>query len=94
MSKLFSFDVTLQDLMNLGDRAKSVKKLDLIFLFLKGFWYDLKDKVAEKERWNNVRVGSVDVYLNEDKHLCLQFVTRFQFQQSPQILEFLEKLKD
>lgn len=94
MNKLFRFDVRLKDLMNLGEQTKEVTKLDLIFTLLKGFWYNLKDKKAEEERWNNIRVGSIEVYLDEHKHLCFEFVTRFQFQNSPEILELLEKLKD
>lgn len=97
MNKLFTFDVTLKDLMNLGERAEEVEKLKAIFTFLQMFWYDdtgneLEDE--EDDRWNNIRVGSVDVYLNEDKHLCLEFYTRFQFQSSPQIVSLLERLKD
>ena len=94
MSKLFGFDVTLKDLMNLGGRAKDVTKLDLIFKFLNGFWYSQADEKNNSERWNNVRIGSIDVSLNEQKNLCIDFTTRFQFQNSPEILEFLEKFKD
>ena len=94
MNKLFRFDVTLKDLMNLGERAKNFPKLGMIFEFLKGFWYTLKDKEAEQERWANVRVGSIEVYLDEHKHLCMEFATRFQFRNSPEILEFFEKFKD
>ena len=97
MNRLFGFDVTLKDLMNLGERAKEVKKLEAILVFLRMFWYDLKGEEleeSESERWNNIRVGSIDVYLNEDKNLCMEFVTRFQFQSSPQILNWLEELKN
>lgn len=97
MDKLFSFDVTLKDLMNLGERAKDVKKLELVLGFLQMFWYndsgnELEDE--EQHRWNNIRVGSIDVYLNKDKNLCMEFVTRFQFQSSPQILNWFEELKN
>jgi hypothetical protein len=95
MNKLFSFDVRLKDLMNLGERAKEVKKLDLIFMLLKGSWYTLKnDPNAEQERWDRIRVGSVDVYLDEGKNLHLDFVTRFHFENSPEILALLDELKN
>jgi hypothetical protein len=97
MNNLFSFDVTLKDLMNLGERAEEVEKLKIIFAFLKMFWYNDTGKELEEDserRWNNIRVGSINVYLNEDKHLCMEFVTRFQFQSSPQIVSLLERLKD
>ena len=97
MNKLFSFDVTLKDLLNLGERAQEVEKLKAVFAFLQMFWYNDKGNELEDEeqdRWNNIRVGSMDVYLNEDKHLCMEFVTRFQFQSSPQIVQLLERLKD
>ena|SRR5258706_6342334 len=97
MDKLFSFDVTLKDLMNLGERAKEVKKLEATLALLQMFWYDLPNEALEEkeqERWNNIRVGSIDVFLDEHKHLCMEFVTRFQFQNSPQILNWLEGLKD
>lgn len=97
MDNLFSFDVTLKDLMNLGERAKEVKKLEAILLFLQMFWYDLPNDALEEnelERWNNVRVGSINVFLDEHKHLCMEFVTRFQFQNNPQVISWLEGLKD
>lgn len=96
MDRLFSFDVTLQDLMNLGARAKDVVKLEAIFLLLRKFWYDLGDELSEEEqeRWNRIRVGSIDVYLDDDQHLCFEFATRFTFTNNPQILAFLNKLKD
>lgn len=96
MNKLFSFDVTLKDLMNLGERAKDVAKLEAVLIFLRMFWYDLKDDEMgedEHKRWNNIRVGSIDVYLDDDKHLCMEFSTRFQFQNHPQILNWFEGLK-
>lgn len=97
MNKLFSFDVTLKDLMNLGERAKEFKKLEAVLGLLQMFWYDLPDEAleeVEQNRWNNIRVGSIDVFLDEHKHLCMEFVTRFQFQNSPQILSWLEELKN
>jgi hypothetical protein len=94
MNKLFGFDVRLKDLMNLGKYARQVPKLEVIFKFLESYWYTLEDKAAEEERWNNIRVGSVDVYLDKDQHLCMEFSTRFQFQNSPEVLKFLEKVKD
>ena len=101
MNKLFSFDVTLKDLMNLGERAKEFPKLQIIFEFLEHYWYDLKDIKSEpktifeqeKQRWNYVRVGSIDVYLDDQNQLCFEFKTRFQFSGNPTILEFFEKIK-
>lgn len=94
--ELFTFDVTLKDLVNLGQRAKDVPQLDAIFLLLEKYWYSLPDShpEEEEERWNRIRVGSIDVYLDDDKHLCMEFSTRFQFQNNPQVLAFLQKVKD
>lgn len=94
MEKLFSFDVRLKDLMNLGDMGKEFEKLGLMFEILKGFWYTLEDKVREQERWNSIRVGSMDVYLDEDKTLCMKFYTRFTFKNAPTVLRLLEAFKD
>jgi hypothetical protein len=94
MKQLFSFDVRLQDLMNLEKYSQKVDKLSLIFDLLKGFWYTLKDKTAEQERWNNIRIGSVDVYLDETNSLHLDFTTRFSFNSSPEMLKFFEYISD
>lgn len=93
MNKLFTFDVSLKDLMNLGERAKEVENLDLIFRTLHHFWYNLKDKNQQKRREETTRVGSVDVFLDEDKNLHIDFVTRFSFASLPTMLEVLQKLK-
>lgn len=93
MNKIFTFDVTLKDLMNLGERAREVSKLDLIFRFLNAFWY-VQDKKGEEERWNSTRVGSVDVFMDEDKNLHLDFATRFSLKSYPEIVKILERLKD
>ena len=94
MEKLFRFDVRLKDLMNLGEMGEKSEKLGLIFEILRGFWYTLEDKVREQERWNRIRIGSVDVYLDEDKSLCMKFTTRFTFQNAPTVLHVLEAFKD
>lgn len=91
---IFAFDVTLKDLMNLGDRAKEVWKLQAIMEFLKRFWYKPSgDAIRDSHRWNDIRVGSVDVFLDDDKNLHLDFVTRFSLGSYPEIVELLEKLK-
>lgn len=94
MKKLFTFDVTLKELMNLEECSKRIKKLAGLFFFLKGFWYELDEnhEAVENKRWNNIRVGSVDVYLDEEKNLCLKFVTRFSFEQTPEPIKVLEHI--
>jgi len=93
MNQIFRFDVTLKELMNLGVRAKESKKLDLIFNLLQKFWYDLEDKHDQEERENRIRVGSVEVYLDEDSHLHIDFLTRFSFASNSKILQFLDLIK-
>lgn len=80
--------------MNLGDRAKEVWKLQAIMEFLKRFWYKPSgDAIRDFHRWNDIRVGSVDVFLDDDKNLHLDFVTRFNFAAIPEMLEILDQLK-
>jgi hypothetical protein len=86
-NQLFSFDVTLKDLMNLGRRAKEVPKLGAIFSLLKIFWYKLDDKERAKERWGRIRVGSVDLFIDDEDHLHMDFVTRFHFGNARAYLE-------
>jgi hypothetical protein len=91
MKKLFSFDVTLRELMYLG--SKKTPQLGLIFEFLKQFWYVIEGRL-DMERWDNIRIGSVDVFLDQDGHLHLDFMTRFHLNGKPKTLEFLDALKD
>jgi len=91
MQKLFSFDVTLKELESL--RGNKADKVQLIMDFLKSFW--MKGNGGnDPEYWDRVRVGSVDVYLDEQDHLHLDFVTRFHLGNYPQILEALSALKE
>lgn len=83
----------MKDLLNLEEYSKEFPKLDLIFRLLSRFWYTLEDKSHEEERWDKIRVGSMEVYLDQDKHLCMKFITRFSFENYPEILEFLEQVK-
>ncbi len=77
--KLFTFDVTLKELMNLKEYAKEFPKLGATFSLLKMFWYNLPDKIDAIKRWNGIRVGSIYVFLDDDNSLHLDFVTRFRF---------------
>lgn len=92
MKKLFDFDVTLKDLMHLGERAKEVTRLGAVFSLLKIFWYNLKDrdKEAEAKRWNRIRVGSIYVFLDDDNHLHIDFVTRFNLTAATAYIDALE----
>lgn len=66
--KRISIDVTFNQLKNLG----SVEHLQLLFDGLYHHW------VGEyKEREDNVRIGSLDVYKNEDGNIVMEFITRF-----------------
>lgn len=87
---LFRFDVTLKDLLNLRERAKEFPRLAAVFFLLKTFWYKLSDQASEAERWNRVRVGSIEVFLDEDDHLHLDFITRFNWTNAKSYLEALD----
>lgn len=80
--------------MNLGHRAKDVKKLDVVFDALHAYWYNLKDKKAQEERENRIRVGSVEVYLDDEYHLHIDFITRFHLENSKPFLKLLNHLGD
>lgn len=94
MKQLFRFDVTLGELMNLYGRAKEVSKLGAVFSLLKMFWYNLKDKQENKERWNRIRVGSINVYLDDEDHLHLDFITRFHLGNSQPFLNALDLIAE
>lgn len=91
MNKLFSFDVRLKDLESLrGNRSIEVQS---IMDFLKAFWFEGQGG-SDPEYWDKVRVGSVDVYLDDDNHLHLDFITRFHLGNYPDVLTLLNTLKD
>jgi hypothetical protein len=94
MKNIFRFDVTLKDLMNLGQRAKDFTELNAVFAGLHAFWYNLDDKEAQKERENRIRVGSVKVYLDDEYHLHIDFITRFNLENSKPFLDLLNYLRD
>ena len=87
---LFRFDVTLKDLLNLRSCALDIPRLAAVFTLLKTFWYKLSDKASEAERWNRIRVGSIEVFLDEDDHLHLDFITRFNWTNAKPYLEALD----
>lgn len=91
MEKLFSFDVTLEMLDSL--RGNQSDKVKFIMDFIKLFWFE-KQGVSDPEYWNRVRVGSVDVYLDDGAQLHLDFVTRFHLENYPEIMAILKGLKD
>lgn len=93
MKKLFGFDVTLKELMNLGEASSRVKRLAALFDMLKSYWYDIKDSERAQHRWENIRIGSVDVYLDTDNSLCMKFETRFAFPDGDEFLDLLSQLK-
>ena len=94
MKNIFRFDVTLNDLMNLGRRAKDVKELEVVFTALHTFWYNLEDKKKQEERENRIRVGSVEVYLDDEYHLHIDFITRFNLQHAKPFLQLLDLIKN
>lgn len=75
MKKIFDFDFTLSHLMDLS--LSPMKKVQTLFDYLTNFWYTDKDGQLDKERWENVRIGTCEVYLDEDEVLHLDFATRF-----------------
>ena len=89
---LFFVDVTLKDLMNLGERAKDILKLRMLFTLLEKYWYG--DKEKDLDRWNRIRIGSIWIYLDKNNALHLDFVTRFAFENSPEFLKILEYFKE
>lgn len=94
MKEIFSFDVRLKDLMNLGEQAQTFGKLKALFAILKRSWYSLEDKAAEEERWNRIRIGSVEVFLDDSGALHMDFVTRYSFAQNSRAIELLALLPD
>jgi hypothetical protein len=91
VEKLFSFDVTLEMLESL--RINKFDKVEFVLDFLKKFWME-RSGGNDPEYWNRVRVGSVDVYLDDGNQLHLDFVTRFHLDNYPEIIELLKKVKD
>lgn len=89
--KLFNFDVTLKDLMNLGERAQKVEKLKMLFVMLEKIWYPNKED--QQHRWNDIRIGSVDVYVDKDNQINMNFTTRFDIGDSPEAMKVLEHFK-
>lgn len=90
MKKLFSFDVTLEELSNL--LSHKYAKAQLVLEFLKNFWY-VDQGGSDKSYLNKVRVGSIDVFIDNDGHLHLDFITRFSLKNYPKCLKWLEDLK-
>ena len=45
------------------------------------------------ERESNVHIGSVYVYLDQEDHLHIDFVTRFHFANDPGLKKTLQKIK-
>jgi hypothetical protein len=90
MKKLFTFDVTLKELMDLRSVAKEFHRLSAVFSLLKLFWYNLSDKKDQIRRWNRIRVGSVQVFLDDDNLLHLDFFTRFNLSAYKPFLDALD----
>lgn len=70
--KSFDLDVTYDNinlLRGIDNRIDSV--LDL----LRSFWVG-----EHKERQYDVRIGSVEVFLNDDENVCIQFTSRFSWE--------------
>lgn len=90
MKKIFNFDVPLKALE--GFKENKSNKVKFILDFLKSFWFD-HNGGSSLEYWDRVRVGSVEVYLDDENHLHLDFITRFSLGNYPELIEVLEKLK-
>jgi hypothetical protein len=94
------FDVRLKDLMNLEKQSENFSKLHLLFTLLDHYWYNIGDKSTRKgrkdrqERRNQIRIGSVSVFLDDDGALHLDFCTRFSFKNDPSVLEFLDQISN
>jgi hypothetical protein len=91
MRKLFSFDVRLKDLESL--RGNNSIKVRMIMDFLETFWFEGQGGL-DPEYWDRVRIGSVDVYLDDQNHLHLDFVTRFHLGNYPEIIKVLKLFND
>jgi hypothetical protein len=90
MKKLFDFDVTLKDLDSLSQHP--FDKVQVIMTFLKTFWFE-RSGGSNPEYWDRVRVGTIQVFLDDDNHLHLDFHTRFSLTNYPKITEILEELR-
>jgi hypothetical protein len=91
---LFSFDVRLKDLLHLGDMAKTFSKLEALFKALDLWWYDLSNEDKSEQRRNNIRIGSVNVLLDDDGALHLDFCTRFSLKNEPLAVQYLEQIDE
>lgn len=91
MKKLFEFDVTLKDLDSLSQH--SFDKVQIIMIFLNTFWFEHLGG-SSPEYWDRVKIGTMQVFLDDDNHLHLDFATRFSLTNYPKIIEILEELKD
>lgn len=91
MKKLFYFDVTLKELESL--RGNKSEKVQTILDFLKVFWFEGSGG-SDPEYWDRVRVGTVNVYLDDSDQVHLDFVTRFHLGNYPKIKEMLSKLSE
>lgn len=54
-----------------------MKKVQTLFDYLTNFWYTDKNGDLDKDRWENIRIGTCDVYLDDEDVLHLDFSTRF-----------------
>lgn len=76
-------DVTYENLQSLKD----VQALQPALEFLKDFWCG-----SNKERESNVRLGTIDVFIDEQGNLHLDFISRFSLEKYPELIEHLRSV--
>lgn len=60
-----------------------LKKLDQLFSHLTNRWYIKNDGEIDKERWAHTRIGTCNVYLDDEGMLHLDFMTKFSLKDAP-----------
>lgn len=93
MKKIFSCDVSIKELMSLYT-SKSSKLKDVLY-FLEEYLIGSDEDPSKSDRDKSIgtNVGSINVFLDDDGKLHLDFVTKFDLVSKDNI-RFLESKKD
>jgi hypothetical protein len=89
MKKIFSFDVTLNDLESL--KNNEFIKVEVLMEFLHTFWFKGAGD-SDPDYLSKVRIGTMDVFLDDNNNLHLDFVTRFSLTNYPRALDLMDLL--
>lgn len=77
-------DVTYNQLVSL--KEANSKSIETLLHLLREFWCN------NPERQDEVRIGTINVYLDKDDALHLDFSTRFSFENCPKIKDLLGQM--